>query len=65
MSIIDNMSGFGMIYTLNNSTDTYKVSIRSCSKDEDCQKIAMMYGGGGHQGAAGFYLHKDQMRNWF
>jgi oligoribonuclease NrnB/cAMP/cGMP phosphodiesterase (DHH superfamily) len=34
----------------------YKVSLRSDREEIDCAKIAKVYGGGGHKGAAGFSI---------
>lgn len=38
--------------------DIYQYSIYSANPDVDCAKVAEMYGGGGHKGAAGFSSDK-------
>jgi len=41
-----------MVWVFNG--ETYKYSLYSSKPDVDCSKIAAIYGGGGHRGAAGF-----------
>lgn len=53
---------FAMIISFDSSTQLAKFSLR-CDKEFniDCSHLAKQYGGGGHRGAAGFYLPVSEL----
>jgi len=67
LSVEAGLDNFGLLYSVyNKDPKLWKISLRSLAGKSggDCQQIAMHFGGGGHFGAAGFYVPKKQFKNW-
>lgn len=61
------MDALGVVYHLNthavgNKSNEYKIHLRSIKDEEDkvrCDEIADKLGGGGHRGAASFFMNRN------